>query len=160
MSPPLPYPASPNLPVAQASAALSSAPIRNPYEELTGPQFDEWISNITSQLRRALEYRTPNPAPQSSEARDATNSDDANVEIDDSFTEVEPGGDAAANAEGKGRGPRLSMRGIDIDLEWEGGEEVEDDEDEREDNGEEVETSEEEEEVENVLRNKDPLARR
>ncbi|KAJ7845223.1 hypothetical protein B0H14DRAFT_2774872, partial [Mycena olivaceomarginata] len=136
--------------------ALSSAPIRNPYEELTGPQFDEWISNITSQLRRALEYRTPNPAPQSSEARDATNGDDANVEIDDPFTEVEPGGDAAANAEGKGRGPRLSMRGIAIDLDWEGGEEVEDDEDETEDNGEEVETSEEEEEVENALRNKDP----
>ncbi|KAJ7828836.1 hypothetical protein B0H14DRAFT_3718354 [Mycena olivaceomarginata] len=77
MSPPLPYGASPNVPVAQASAALSSSHIGNPYEEFTGPQFDEWISNITSQLRRALEYRTPNPAPQSSEAQDATNGDDA-----------------------------------------------------------------------------------
>ncbi|KAJ7929808.1 hypothetical protein B0H13DRAFT_1859293 [Mycena leptocephala] len=138
MSPPLPYGASPNLPVAQASAALSSAPIRNPYEEFTGPQFDEWILNITSQLRRALEYRAPNPAPPSSEARDATNGDDADVEMDDSFTEVEPGGDAAANAEGKG------------------GEEVEDDENKREDNEDVVETSEKEEEVENALRNKDP----
>ncbi|KAJ7927175.1 hypothetical protein B0H13DRAFT_1861552 [Mycena leptocephala] len=156
MSPPLPYGASPNLPVAQESAALSSAPIRNPYEEFTGPQFDEWISNITSQLRRGLEYRAPNPAPQSSEARDATNGDDADVEMDDSFTEVEPGGDAAANAEGKGRGPRLSNGGIDIDLDREGGEEVEDDENEREDNEDVVETSEKEEEVENALRNKDP----
>ncbi|KAJ7845033.1 hypothetical protein B0H14DRAFT_2584924 [Mycena olivaceomarginata] len=129
MSPPLPYGAFPNLPVAQASAALSSAPIRNPYEEFTGPQFDD-------QLRRALEYRTPNPAPQSSETQDATNGDDADVEMDDSFTEVEPGGDAAANAEGKGRGPRLSKGGIDIDLDWEGWEEVEDDEGERGDNGE------------------------
>ncbi|KAJ7801458.1 hypothetical protein B0H14DRAFT_2895269 [Mycena olivaceomarginata] len=134
MSSPLPYGASPNLPVAPASAALSSAPIRTPYEEFTGPQFDDWISNIISQLRRALEYRAPNPAPQSSEARDATNGDDADVEMDDSFTQVEPGGDTAANAEGK----------------------VEDDEDEREDNEEVVETSDEEEEVENALRNKDP----
>ncbi|KAJ7770377.1 hypothetical protein B0H14DRAFT_3590728 [Mycena olivaceomarginata] len=113
MSPPLPYGASPNLPVAQASAALSSAPIRNPYEEFTGPQFDD-------QLRRALEYRTPNPAPQSSETQDATNGDDADVEMDDSFTEVEPGGDAAANAEGKGRGVALgSARGESI-LTWTG----------------------------------------
>ncbi|KAJ7839268.1 hypothetical protein B0H13DRAFT_2366917 [Mycena leptocephala] len=156
MSPPLPYGASSNLPVAQASAALSSAPIRNPYGEFTGPQFDEWILNITIQLRRALEYRAPNPAPQSSEARDATNGDDADVDVDDSFTELEPGGDAAANAEGKGRGPRLGKWGIDIELDWEGGEEVEDDEDEREDNEDGVETSEEEEEVENTLRNEDP----
>ncbi|KAJ7924789.1 hypothetical protein B0H13DRAFT_1863653 [Mycena leptocephala] len=156
MSPPLPYGASSNLPVAQASAALSSAPIRNPYEEFTGPQFDEWILNITIQLRRALEHRAPNPAPQSSEARDATNGDDADVDVDDSFTELEPGGDAAANAEGKGRGPRLGKWGIDIELDWEGGEEVEDDEDEREDNEDGVETSEEEEEVENTLRNEDP----
>ncbi|KAJ7861528.1 hypothetical protein B0H14DRAFT_2741838, partial [Mycena olivaceomarginata] len=140
---------------AQASAALSSAPIRNPYEEFTGPQFDEWISNITSQLRRALEYHAPNPAPQSSEARDVTNGDDADVETDDSFTELEPGGDAAANAEGKARGPRLGKGGIDIELGWEGGEEVEDNEDEREDNEDGVETSEEEEEVENTLRNED-----
>ncbi|KAJ7874005.1 hypothetical protein B0H14DRAFT_3437924 [Mycena olivaceomarginata] len=76
--------------------------------------------------------------------------------MDDSFTEVEPGGETAANAEGKGRGPRLSKGGIDIDLDWEGGEEVEDDENEREDNEDVVETSEKEEEVENALRNKDP----
>ncbi|KAJ7792005.1 hypothetical protein B0H14DRAFT_2624513 [Mycena olivaceomarginata] len=135
MSSPLPYGGSPNLPVAQACALKCTH--QKP--------FDEWISNITSQLRRALEYRAPNPAPQSSEARDATNGDDADVEMDDSFTELE----------GKGRGPRLGKGGIYIEVDWEGGEEVQDDEDEREDNEDGVETSEEEE-VENTLRNEGP----
>ncbi|KAJ7502943.1 hypothetical protein B0H11DRAFT_611529 [Mycena galericulata] len=87
MSPPSFYRDPPSLPVArtpfQKSASIPKAPIVNPYEKFTQPQFDAWIGDITGALRGALGYRAETPPKpktrtqwhipaRSSEAPDAT----------------------------------------------------------------------------------------
>ncbi|KAJ7733546.1 hypothetical protein DFH07DRAFT_967935 [Mycena maculata] len=181
MSPPSFYRAPPNLPVARASfpkpTAIPKAPIVNPYEKFTQPQFDTWIGDITGALRDALGYRAEAlskpkakaktqwhiPEARDSDAPDAP-SEEADAEPDDSFAEVRARRVTAGNAKGKGRDPREGPglgqgdRGapIEIDLASEGEEEEEGDGEEYEwdEDDEEVGTSdEEEEEEENALRN-------
>ncbi|KAJ7686471.1 hypothetical protein B0H17DRAFT_711669 [Mycena rosella] len=175
MSPPFFHHASPNLPVPRATfpkpTAIPKAPIVNPYEKFTQPQFDAWIGDITGALRGALGYRAEPPpkpkaraqwhipAPRSSEAPDATDED---AEVDDSFAEVKARRAIAENGKGKGRDPREGPglgrgdRGapIEIDLDSEEEEEQEEQEQEEWDEEEEgMQTSDEEEEEENALRN-------
>lgn len=66
-------------------------PIHNPYDKFTQPQFDEWIGDITSALRKALgkdeeETLTSQPTkPREVDAHSASDTDNDNVE--DSFAE-------------------------------------------------------------------------
>ena len=67
------------------------APIHNPYDKFTQPQFDEWIGGITGALRKALgqeedEPPTPEAArPREEDAHPASDIDEETVE--DSFAE-------------------------------------------------------------------------
>ncbi|KAJ7668619.1 hypothetical protein DFH06DRAFT_1469281 [Mycena polygramma] len=178
-----------DLPVArlQKPVAIPRAPIVNPYEKFTQPQFDSWIDDITGALRDALGYRAePLPKPKvrkqwhvpASEAPDAADEDadtDAGVdaetetEVDDSFAELKAR--RAASAKGKGRDPRegpglKGERGapieIDLDSEEEQQEEEEEEEDEEDwdEEEEEMRTSDEEEEEEaHASRNGESSAR-
>lgn len=171
------YRESTNLPVARASfskpAPFPKAPIVNPYEKLTQPQFDAWIGDITSALRDALDYRAevrPKPKvrtewqyPGGDERDEATASDDAEEQsyLDDTFAEAVGRRAQSGNAKGKGRDPREGPglgRGdrsapIEIDMDSDEGEEeenAESDRDERYEQEEEEEGEEEEEEDEEV----------
>lgn len=65
-------------------------PIHNPYDKFTQPQFDEWIGNITSTLRRALgqEEEAPTLEPAKSRGEDAGLVSDADEDsVEDSFAE-------------------------------------------------------------------------
>ncbi|KAJ7928447.1 hypothetical protein B0H13DRAFT_983067 [Mycena leptocephala] len=161
MSPPPFYRGSQNLPVAQASFQRPpKAPIVNPYEKFTQPQFDAWIGDITGALRDALGYRAEPPSkpkartqwhiPQGSEPPDATDEDaDADAELDDSFAEVRARRAAAADAKGKGRDPRegpglgRGERGAPIEIDLDS--EEEDQEEEEEEDGREDDEWEDEE---------------
>ncbi|KAJ6593520.1 hypothetical protein B0H19DRAFT_23287 [Mycena capillaripes] len=180
MSPPPFYRASPNLPVARASfqkpVAVPKAPIVNPYEKFTQPQFDEWIDGITGALRDALGYRAEVPqkpkaktqwhvpTSEGSEAPDATEEDvDAYAdELDDSFAEINARRAATASAKGKGRDPRegpglgKGERGAPIEIDLDSEEEEQEEEQEEEEEEEEEEQQEGEwEEDEEEMRTED-----
>ncbi|KAJ7039056.1 hypothetical protein C8F04DRAFT_1086969 [Mycena alexandri] len=164
-----------NHPVARASfqkpVAIPKAPIVNPYEKFTQPQFDAWIGDITGALRGALGYRAEVPqkpkartkwhipAPHSNEAPDAAYEDeDADEELEDSFAEVKARG---AAVKGKGRDPREGPGLGRGDQE----EEEDQDQDQEEELDEEDSWDENEgmgsddEEEENALRNGESSAR-
>ncbi|KAJ7244154.1 hypothetical protein B0H12DRAFT_811820 [Mycena haematopus] len=178
-----------NLPVArppfQRPVAIPKAPILNPYEKFTQPQFDAWIGNITGALRDALGYQAELPpkskirtqwhipASEDSEVPDATDvtEEDTDADLDDSFAEVKARRATSANAKGKGRDPRegpgLGGKGdrnapIEIDLDSEEEEQEEDydqegDEWDEEEDEQELGTSDEEEEE--AIRNGESSAR-
>ncbi|KAK7057541.1 hypothetical protein R3P38DRAFT_2497593 [Favolaschia claudopus] len=183
-SPPF-FRASQNLAVARPKpAAIPKAPILNPYDKFTQPQFDAWIGDITGALKDALGFQAALPPktktrtqwhiPDSreSEAPDAADGDNVDEELDDSFAEIKAR--VAANAKGKGRDPREGPglgRGdrnapieIDLDSEEEQEEQGEEEEEEEEEDGEywdEERSSgeEEEEEEEEAIRNGESSAR-
>ena len=112
------------------------APIHNPYDKFTAQQFDEWIGDLTGQLKRALGREEP-PSPEVPQlAADAQEpeapgdlsfySDEA---ADDSFAEVK----ARRAAKGKERAVHYEEDDQQYSEEDYGSEEDEDEEDEEED---------------------------
>lgn len=95
----------------QPNSKLSKAPIHNPYDKFTQPEFDAWIGGITSALRRAL-GEEEEPKPQTTEfgtdvirsrygwELPAESEDEA---VDDSFAEIKARRTAG---KGKARDPR------------------------------------------------------
>ncbi|KAG1746499.1 hypothetical protein EDB19DRAFT_1848713 [Suillus lakei] len=80
-------------------------PIHNPYDKFTKPEFDEWISGITSALRKALGEETQEDA-----ALDEHRSQDVNAaaeetfsdqSFEDSFADIQ-----SRRAKGKAKDPR------------------------------------------------------
>ncbi|KAI0251149.1 hypothetical protein BJV78DRAFT_490494 [Lactifluus subvellereus] len=109
--------------VAPARTSLRP-PIFNPYDRFTQPEFDAWIGDITSSLRRALRHEVEpdvdsHPGPSSSwktvpdessgsfsadgRAQSPTSSDSRDEEsvLEDSFAQI-----ASRKAKGKARDPR------------------------------------------------------
>ncbi|OCH89869.1 hypothetical protein OBBRIDRAFT_637923 [Obba rivulosa] len=84
---------------------IPRAPIINPYDKFTQPEFDAWINDITGALKRALGReelpevpgRTPGVSGRSVEAEYEHDDEDA---VEDSFAEVK----ARRTAKGKQRG--------------------------------------------------------
>jgi hypothetical protein len=110
MAPSYSYPRGPQPTPAtgRRSTMLARAPIHNPYDKLSRPDFDAFIGDITSQLKRALGQEPPPPPPPTVARTDAgvpsfatrfTIADESVV--DDSFAEV-----VARKAKGKARDPR------------------------------------------------------
>ncbi|THH01323.1 hypothetical protein EW026_g1348 [Hermanssonia centrifuga] len=87
---PPPAPKVPQTTPASIRARLR-APIVNPYDKFTQPEFDAWIGDLTSALKRALGREDLPPRAQFSEARrherDTSAYDDEGV-MEDSFAEV------------------------------------------------------------------------
>ena len=104
------YPGAPH-PTPRSTAKIPPAPIHNPYDKFTQPQFDAWIGDITAALKHALGR---DDAPVVSSARphdrvDASVDDDGDEDVmEDSFAEVK----ARRLAKGK-------QRARDEDLEQE-----------------------------------------
>lgn len=75
------------------------APIHNPYDKFTGNDFNAWIGDLTSKIRRVLAHEEPlvEQVPLSSSAGDVSAYEDGPME--DSFAEVK----ARRAAKGKGR---------------------------------------------------------
>ncbi|THH33070.1 hypothetical protein EUX98_g1156 [Antrodiella citrinella] len=84
-----------------SSRAALRAPIHNPYDKFTQPEFDAWIGDITGALKRALgREEAPSistPAPRSEDVHPADFS--AYGDVDDSFAEIK----ARRDAKGKER---------------------------------------------------------
>jgi hypothetical protein len=81
------------------STLRSKAPILNPYDKFTQPEFDAWIGGITSALRHALDpedesLQPPPPTPSHpirsriSPPRLESGEEYAEEDVDDSFAEV------------------------------------------------------------------------
>ncbi|KAJ7188644.1 hypothetical protein C8R46DRAFT_1055380 [Mycena filopes] len=185
MDPPPFYRAPPNnnrLMAFQKPAAIPKAPIVNPYDKFTQPQFDSFIADVTGALRGALGYRAELPqkpkartkwhipAPHSDEAPDAAyEEEDADEEEQEDEASARW---AAASAKGKGRDPREGPglgrgdRAAPIELDLDSGDEHQEEEEEQEegeeeedswDENEEMGSDEEEEEI--ALRNGESSAR-
>ncbi|KAL7277844.1 hypothetical protein ACG7TL_008790 [Trametes sanguinea] len=78
------YPGAPN-PTPRSNQKSLRAPIHNPYDKFTQPEFDAWISDITGALKRALgQEEAPLPAARSASAVQA----EEDTVLEDSFAEV------------------------------------------------------------------------
>jgi hypothetical protein len=87
-----------------AKSRVARPPIHNPYDKLTKPQFDSWVDDMTSALRRALGHDIGSIEKQREEIlthRDETSEEEAEEEVEDSFADVK-----ARLEKGKGRDPR------------------------------------------------------
>ncbi|KAI0041346.1 hypothetical protein FA95DRAFT_708482 [Auriscalpium vulgare] len=114
--------------VAASGRRAQRAPIYNPYDKFTAPEFDAWIGDITSALRRALGHETEEPeqdrpevtSASASTERDASDprdvagteaadtdegSEEESFVVEDSFAHI-ASRRAKAKAKGKGRDPR------------------------------------------------------
>ena len=80
------YPGAPN-PTPRSTGKVPRAPIHNPYDKFTQPEFDAWIGDITGALKRALGRDDAPPIPTSS-ARAQRHSPEEEDSIEDSFAEV------------------------------------------------------------------------
>lgn len=89
-------PAAPHTTPSSARSALR-APIHNPYDKFTQPEFDAWIGDITGALKRALGHVEPAPKPPKFSVRPSDVSDEEVGE--DSFAEIK----ARRAAKGKQR---------------------------------------------------------
>ncbi|KAJ7818197.1 hypothetical protein B0H14DRAFT_3474031 [Mycena olivaceomarginata] len=164
-SPPF-FRASQNLPVArsfQRPVAIPKAPIVNPYEKFTQPQFDTWIGDITGALRDALGFQAelpPKPKARThwhippSEGSEApvASEEDEDADCGDGRLGRDP-----REGPGLGKGDRGAPIEIDLDSEEEQ-EEEEEEEEEWEEEEEGFRTSDEEEEEE-AIRNGESSAR-
>lgn len=155
-----------------SGARLRKAPVYNPYDKFTQPEFDAWIGDITGTLRRALGHieDTLDAAPSTTHVADSKLHVDSDYDDDDDTTFLEL--QARRTVEkGKARDPRegpgLGVRGtgsfeepIDLGSDSEEEEEevarmslappVEEEEEDEEDEDEE-EYDEEEEEGDDFL---------
>ncbi|KAI9064528.1 hypothetical protein FKP32DRAFT_1685428 [Trametes sanguinea] len=78
------YPGAPN-PTPRSNQKSLRAPIHNPFDKFTQPEFDAWISDITGALKRALgQEEAPPPAAR---AISTVQAEDETV-LEDSFAEV------------------------------------------------------------------------
>lgn len=113
--PPVPYSTPSSHSYSQSRPKPGKAPIYNPYDKFTQPEFDDWIGGITDTLRKALGYadevdhsgpehddNTRGDEQEGSEDGQGygEESDDA---VDDSFAEIKA---RRANGKGKSRDPR------------------------------------------------------
>lgn len=165
----------PSAPYPTPSSVLTrpkvpKAPIHNPYDKFTKPEFDDWIGDITSTLRKALGYEdepqqnTPAP-PHFDNVPTRVVDPESDYELDDSFAEVKARraiskGKSRDPREGPGLGAGSASEPIDLldsdDEDEEEDEEVEEEEEAEEDAlseerspfGEEYEYEEQEEETE------------
>lgn len=87
--------------VAPSSRAALRAPIHNPFDKFTQPEFDAWIGDITGALKRALgREELPPIATPVSQSEDSHPADiSAYGDVDDSFAEIK----ARRAAKGKER---------------------------------------------------------
>lgn len=83
------YPGAPN-PTPRSTTKIPRAPIHNPYDKFTQSEFDGWIGDITSALRRALGQEDAPPAASKIQERDTAVAHDEGDEdvMEDSFAEV------------------------------------------------------------------------
>ena len=97
---------------ATAATALSvsatrprRAPVYNPYDKFTQPEFDAWIGDITGTLRRALgQAEDDDNAPSSSvDPPQESEEEEVDSEVDDTFAEMQA---RRAIEKGKARDPR------------------------------------------------------
>ena len=79
------YPGAPN-PTPRSTGKLPRAPIHNPYDKFTQPEFDAWINDITGALKRALGREELPPVPAQRVDR-PTPEEDAD-DLEDSFADV------------------------------------------------------------------------
>ncbi|KAI0692095.1 hypothetical protein BC835DRAFT_1358498 [Cytidiella melzeri] len=94
----------PNSTPISARPALR-APIHNPYDKFSQPEFDAWIGDLTSVLKRALGHEPPSPQP--AKPKPSASFADISVAFDedvaeDSFAEIK----ARRAAKGKQRAVR------------------------------------------------------
>ncbi|KAI0753057.1 hypothetical protein C8Q80DRAFT_1149682 [Daedaleopsis nitida] len=80
------YPGAPN-PTPRSTAKNPRAPIHNPYDKFTQPEFDAWIGDITGALKRAL-GREDAPSLSAPARRELTSPDEDEGALEDSFAEV------------------------------------------------------------------------
>ncbi|KAF7321578.1 hypothetical protein MKEN_00678800 [Mycena kentingensis (nom. inval.)] len=93
---------------------IPRAPIVNPYEKFTQPQFDAWVGDITGALRDALGFRAKTPPRAKTKRewhvprRDASIEEEQVEQQNDEAAEEEDMVPESANAKdkGKGRDPR------------------------------------------------------
>ncbi|GBE81296.1 hypothetical protein SCP_0310230 [Sparassis crispa] len=81
---------------------LGRAPIYNPYDKFTQPEFDAWIGDITSALRSALGKEEPQSGPTKQREhadRESSSQDEREYVVEDSFAELR----ARREAKGKER---------------------------------------------------------
>ncbi|KAK0195741.1 hypothetical protein F5146DRAFT_302836 [Armillaria mellea] len=100
--------------LTSAATRTKPAPIYNPYDKFTKPQFDAWIDDITGTLRRALGHIDDDGREHSLVASDessmghidveqASESSEVDGDIEDSFAELKA---RRASKKGKARDPR------------------------------------------------------
>jgi hypothetical protein len=136
---------------ANKSSKAPRPPIHNPYDKFTQPEFEAWIGDITSTLRKALGQEpvplanggsnaTGDHLDYTSEEEADTSEDDSeeSQSIQDSFAEVK-----ARRAKGKGRDPRegpgLGSQHQPIDVELDSDSEEYSDDESRYDHGSYIE---------------------
>nr|VWO98562.1 cAMP dependent protein kinase catalytic subunit [Ganoderma boninense] len=77
------YPGAPN-PTPRSTGKLPRAPIHNPYDKFTQPEFDAWIGDITGALKRALGREDLPPVADRHNPEEDADEDD----LEDSFADV------------------------------------------------------------------------
>lgn len=80
------YPGAPH-PTPRSTGKIPRAPIHNPYDKFTQPEFDAWIDDITGALKRAL-GREDAPSLSSTVKREQQCSEEEDGGVEDSFAEV------------------------------------------------------------------------
>ena len=81
------YPGAPN-PTPRSTGKLPRAPIHNPYDKFTQPEFDAWIGDITGALKRALGREDLPPVPAQRVDRLTPEEDAEEEDLQDSFADV------------------------------------------------------------------------
>ncbi|KAM5542869.1 hypothetical protein V8D89_003253 [Ganoderma adspersum] len=81
------YPGAPN-PTPRSTGKLPRAPIHNPYDKFTQPEFDAWIGDITGALKRALGREDLPPVPAQRVDRPTPEEDAEEEDLQDSFADV------------------------------------------------------------------------
>ncbi|KAM5542871.1 hypothetical protein V8D89_003255 [Ganoderma adspersum] len=81
------YPGAPN-PTPRSTGKLPRAPIHNPYDKFTQPEFDAWIGDITGALKRALGREDLPPVSAQCVDRPTPEEDAEEEDLQDSFADV------------------------------------------------------------------------